>query len=343
MKLRTIISVLFIVPLWTTNISIAQTIKTYTGPLKKPDSMIISSIDNEQIINATYQYYEDNDGARVWHGSFYYTSRIDILLKSFIKVSGRYEHGKQTGQWIETVEKNGKPERILKYNLKSGKLNGAYTFQNFGGVSINASFNENKLTNTLTLTFDSDFSLKGQFDEQGLASGEWVMQYKSRGGIPHIRRYTYDHGVAMRIIDLDNSTGIKTVLREAIKSDYGTIVIDDQHYKVVNANKLSSNNNEIQFDVLISITDRNYDGLLEFLDEWMPLYLYYNKPIVGLERTEDPSQTKEEVFLATEIMPMFQGGDLNNFRSWVQQNLQHPVDDNGNRITGGACRLHIYY
>ena len=61
MKLRTIISVLFIVPLWTTNTSMAQTIKTYTGPLKKPDSMIISSIDNEQIINATYQYYEDNE------------------------------------------------------------------------------------------------------------------------------------------------------------------------------------------------------------------------------------------------------------------------------------------
>ena len=228
MKLKAIFSVLFTVSLWTTNTSMAQTIKTYNGPLEKPASMI-SSIRSD-IINATYQYYEDGDG-RVWHGTFYTSNGSPSLSVARAKVSGHYEHGKQTGQWTETWLDNisGKTRGLLKYSFKSGKLNGAYTFQR-EGLSINTSFNENKFTGTLTVTTTYGYSIKGQFDEQGLASGEWIEQY-TRRGIQYIRKYIYDHGIAMRIVEFDNSTGTKTVLLEATKSDYGTIVIDDQHYK----------------------------------------------------------------------------------------------------------------
>ena len=324
MKLKAIFSVLFTVSLWTTNTSMAQTIKTYNGPLEKPASMI-SSIRSD-IINATYQYYEDGDG-RVWHGTFYTSNGSPSLSVARAKVSGHYEHGKQTGQWTETWLDNisGKTSGLLKYSFKSGKLNGAYTFQK-EGLSINTSFNENKFTGTLTVTTTYGYSIKGQFDEQGLASGEWIEQY-TRRGIQYIRKYIYDHGIAMRIVEFDNSTGTKTVLLEATKSDYGTIVIGDQHYKTI----LNDSGSNLIYDYIP--LGNSSESMFDFLENEMPLYHWIEQPFVGLKRTDDPSQTKEEVFLTTEIMPMFPGG-VSELLSWIGQNLRPQVDDNGNRITG---------
>ena len=328
MKLKAIFSVLFTVSLWTTNTSMAQTIKTYNGPLEKPASMI-SSIRSD-IINATYQYYEDGDG-RVWHGTFYTSNGSPSLSVARAKVSGHYEHGKQTGQWTETWLDNisGKTRGLLKYSFKSGKLNGAYTFQK-EGLSINTSFNENKFTGTLTVTTTYGYSIKGQFDEQGLASGEWIEQY-TRRGIQYIRKYIYDHGIAMRIVEFDNSTGTKTVLLEATKSDYGTIVIGDQHYKTI----LNDSGSNLIYDYIP--LGNSSESMFDFLENEMPLYHWIERlsgqPFVGLEMTDDPSQTKEEVFLTTEIMPQFPGG-ASGLLSWIRQNLRPQVDDNGNRIIG---------
>lgn len=298
---------------------------------------MISSIRSD-IINVSYQYYEDGKG-RVWHGTFYTSNVSAALLGYLAKVSGYYEHGKQTGQWTETWFDNisGKTKGLLKYSFKSGKLNGAYTFQK-EGLSINTSFNENKFAGTLTVTTTHGYSIKGQFDEQGLASGEWIEQYKRRG-IQYIRKYIYDHGVAMRIVEFDNSTGTKTVLLEATKSDYGTIVIGDQHYKTI----LNDSGPNLIYDYIP--LGNSYERMFDFFEDEMPLYHWIERlsgqPFVGLKRTDDPGKP-ESPYLIAEIMPMFQGGDLNNFSSWLQENLQHPVDANGNRITGRVtCHLII--
>jgi len=327
MKLKAIFSVLFTVSLWTTNTSMAQTIKTYNGPLEKPASMI-SSIRSD-IINATYQYYEDGDG-RVWHGTFYTSNGSPSLSVARAKVSGHYEHGKQTGQWTETWLDNisGETSGLLKYSFKSGKLNGAYTFQR-EGLSINTSFNENKFTGTLTVTTTYGYSIKGQFDEQGLASGEWIEQY-TRRGIQYIRKYIYDHGIAMRIVEFDNSTGTKTVLLEATKSDYGTIVIGDQHYKTI----LNDSGSNLIYDYIP--LGNSSESMFDFLENEMPLYHWIERlsgqPFVGLEMTDDPGKPESPYFIV-EIMPQFPGG-ASGLLSWIRQNLRPQVDDNGNRIIG---------
>ncbi len=290
---------------------------------------MISSIRSD-IINVSYQYYEDGD-ERVWHGTFYTSNVSPSLLGCLANVSGHYEHGKQTGQWTETWFDNisGKTEGLLKYSFKSGKLNGAYTFQK-EDLSINTSFNENKFAGTLTATTNQGYSIKGQFDEQGLASGEWIEQYKRRG-IQYIRKYIYDHGVAMRIVEFDNSTGTKTVLLEATKSDYGTIVIGDQHYKTI----LNDSCSNLIYDYIP--LGNSSESMIDFLEDEMPLYHWierlFGQPFVGLKRTEDPGKP-ESPYLRAEIMPMFQGGDLNNFHSWVQQNLRQPINTEGEKIAG---------
>ena len=43
---------------------------------------------------------------------------------------------------------------------------------------------------------------------------------------------------------------------------------------------------------------------------------------------------EEEIFLRCEKMPLFQGGDLNDFRTWVQTNLKYPEKAAKNRTQG---------
>lgn len=43
---------------------------------------------------------------------------------------------------------------------------------------------------------------------------------------------------------------------------------------------------------------------------------------------------QEPVYTVVKQMPMFQGGDLNTFRNWVQGELHHPTNADGKQITG---------
>ena len=65
----------------------------------------------------------------------------------------------------------------------------------------------------------------------------------------------------------------------------------------------------------------------------MPLYHWIEQPFVGLERTEDPSQTKEEVFHTTEIMPQFPGGDAELLK-YIRDNMRYPQAALENNIQG---------
>ena len=87
----------------------------------------------------------------------------------------------------------------------------------------------------------------------------------------------------MRIIDIDNSTGEKTVLREATVSKYGTIVINNSHYRAVRTDELKDNTNNVSINSLIRNNDfeirpligggiRTYDGLFEILIDKAPIY-----------------------------------------------------------------------
>ena len=322
----------------------AQTIKTYNGPLEKPQSMICS-INDRRTINATYQYYEDSDGKRIWHGPF--RARVNTMLGCYL-VNGRYEHGIQSGLWTETEirKENSQKTSILKYNFESGRLNGAYMFQSLG-ISINSAFKDNKFSGALYVTDNQGFSIKGQCNEQGLASGEWVIQYKNSSDILHIRKYIFDNGIAMKIIDIDNSTGVKTVLREATKSTYGTIVIDNQHYTALKTNRKDSIgfselcNNDIDFYAWVDQLRIHFDGLFDFfIEECIPLYDWVGKltyqPFVGLIHTADPKESQyedEEPVIIAETMPSFQGGDVNAFARWCSKNIKYPsaAADNGSQ------------
>jgi len=66
------------------NLLQAQTIKTYSGPYENG--------------KATYQYYEDNNGERIYNGPFTYKS-----IDGTIRITGTYKNGKRNGSWLCTL------------------------------------------------------------------------------------------------------------------------------------------------------------------------------------------------------------------------------------------------
>jgi len=49
---------------------------------------------------------------------------------------------------------------------------------------------------------------------------------------------------------------------------------------------------------------------------------------------EEEEEAAEEVFFIVEDMPSFKGGDLNDFRAWVQKNMNYPSIAQENGISG---------
>ncbi len=50
--------------------------------------------------------------------------------------------------------------------------------------------------------------------------------------------------------------------------------------------------------------------------------------------TDEKSTEDREVFYVVETMPKFQGGNINNFRDWVQQRVKYPTIASENGIQG---------
>ena len=183
----------------------AQNIKTYNGALCKPNTMICA-LDVEVFNEVSYEYYENENYARVWHGRF--TAHY-FRYKDDHSVVGCYEHGVQSGVWKESgvfCDKQG----YLSYNFLNGKLHGDYHFES-DDLVISAMFCDNHLSGSISVVGQNgQFFLSGQFDEDGFACGEWEVKYLDYNRIPFIREYVYDKGQVLSIVEIDDSTGERT-------------------------------------------------------------------------------------------------------------------------------------
>ena len=183
----------------------AQNIKTYKGALCKPNTMICA-LDVGVFSEVSYEYYENENYARVWHG------RLTALYSRYYgdhSVVGCYEHGVQSGVWKESgvfYDKQG----YLSYNFLNGKLHGDYHFES-NDLVISAMFCDNHLSGSISVVGQNGkFYLSGQFDEDGFACGEWEVKYLDYNRIPFIREYVYDKGQVLSIVEIDDSTGERT-------------------------------------------------------------------------------------------------------------------------------------
>ena len=51
-------------------------------------------------------------------------------------------------------------------------------------------------------------------------------------------------------------------------------------------------------------------------------------------KKEEEAKKKDPVFVVVEEMPTFQGGDINNFREWVQKRVEYPEELVAERVEG---------
>lgn len=191
----------------------AQTLKTYSGPYGKG--------------TATYQYYEDNNGERVYHGTFSYKG-----LEGTIKIVGSYKNGKRNGNWVGTLENHfyllltmtgtiqvnylngnregistytltrnvdkfdvsGKETETCKINFKNNIPSGEYYRTITSKVNSNAGKRD---INTVT---------KGFFDENGYKTGDWNIQ-SIKNNFPTEEIKKYKKGYCYWYISRVSSTG----------------------------------------------------------------------------------------------------------------------------------------
>jgi hypothetical protein len=191
----------------------AQTIKTYSGPYGKG--------------NATYQYYEDNNGERVYNGSFAFKG-----LEGTIKIIGAYKNGKRNGNWectltnyfyiamtmsgtiqvnylngnregistyslskdINAFDVSGKETETARINFKNNIPSGEYFFSLANKVNSNAGIREAKTI------------IKGSFDESGYKTGEWNIQ-SVNNNLPTEEVKRYNKGYCYWYISRISSTG----------------------------------------------------------------------------------------------------------------------------------------
>jgi hypothetical protein len=179
-SIRSILLILLVA--FNLNVS-SQTLKTYTG--------------NYEDGSATYQYYENKDYERVYHGTFKYS-------ESNLTVIGQFKNNLKDGFWsyeyknnnynydpidytkLTGTFSNGKMEKDWSYlyyrkNKKSGK------FEEYKEMSVQ--FHNNNFIGKLYLTEDHIYhnngigkmKIKGNFNNDGLIDSIWSLTYTQNG------------------------------------------------------------------------------------------------------------------------------------------------------------------
>ena len=165
----------------------AQTLKTYSGAYTLTDKGIEGK--------ATYQYYEDENYNRIYHGTFSFNGGIynDYTRKKLtnIKITGQFKNNLRTGKWIakSSATKINKPFLSETYiaNFKDGKLNVNTQIKRIdktGGYNridnFSISFIDNKFSIINTKSTINGLvieQINGKFDEEGYLDGKFLIKY----------------------------------------------------------------------------------------------------------------------------------------------------------------------
>lgn len=204
MKLTTLFLITFL-SVW--NVSIAQSLKTYSGKYQKG--------------TATYSYNDNPEGGRIYEGDFVYTT-------PYCKVTGQFKNNKKNGLWIYKGYK-----KSLKLSYKDGVLDGMYQFIR-GGDNTRAlllTIKDGKFVGSAKGTdigytwhrlFHYRGSFSGQFDENGYMDGDWT--FKNDDSI-YVFHAIYEHGVCQKCYREDITTG--DIAEGAVKIDLHSIIMDN--------------------------------------------------------------------------------------------------------------------
>tara|TARA_B100000963_G_C22635869_1_gene677546 strand:+ start:1972 stop:3861 length:1890 start_codon:yes stop_codon:yes gene_type:complete len=196
----------------------AQSRKTYTGEYTASGSG--SQISLEFTTGrATYSYYEDEEGNRLYDGSFRYDVTKNISTwdgrstgdKIKVSVKGTYKDHLRNGDFTTTysfTESGRTSSATCKTDYAMGYANGLWSITE-SGEAKSVSFVNNVGSGSFSYK-TRDFSITGKMNDKGLLDGDIVfLEGKWRTTI------TYDKGFQISYISKNTQTGEITEREEA--------------------------------------------------------------------------------------------------------------------------------
>ncbi len=178
----------------------AQQLMGYSGPFETG--------------NAQYQYFENDQGQRMFQGKFSYTDTIVVPGRDSCKVNvtGSYQNNKKNLAWAVTVKSTDLNETIIGQYSK-GEKTGVWTHRLSNTNTqtdlklVQASFFKNRFRGNFSYAFTPEetegkyrsLTIKGKFDSQGKFDGDWVIDYLDKDSVAFQEQLSFQHGMlAMR-------------------------------------------------------------------------------------------------------------------------------------------------
>ncbi|MDO5036605.1 MAG: energy transducer TonB [Porphyromonas sp.] len=213
---------------------------------------------------AEYNYYENSDGERIYHGAFtfYSSSIISPFWFHTYEAKGNYSHGLKEGRWIYR-HLSGTPDETCNsfvdiadwedfyvVDYKQGELDGNFIYTSRKDKhhiirTEKLTMSANRICSVHSIendpkSFQKKIEIYGQFDSEGFPHGKWVRIEVSDN--IYRSEQEYQHGFLMSRVMKNESTGdiifrnkeldISDVgcLLEIGKSSPKPVIINRTHY-----------------------------------------------------------------------------------------------------------------
>lgn len=326
---RIIISTLLLMLM--TQVSIGQTLKTYSGLYEGGQ--------------ATYTYYEDENGGRVKHGKFTYNKSdkgvgvergMNIPYTKILSASGNYKNGVKDGTWTYEDKTEGGKIKFAGFsaiiNYVNGRMEGTLVHE---GAMFQ--MKNNRITGPVKKTErtqNQDWTISGQFDDDGFPDGNWKKDYKLNGN-PYVDTEKYVHGLLVAKQTRNVSTGDITTyqFKDVNPQEYIAAYTPDKDStivgKLVCKEKIyyeQGENDESSLDLLPEVFGAEIRRIAEKIKnesgfgseqekyEGIPF-----KKIVIVDKME--TQDEDIIYMMVEKMPEFPGG-MFQLLKYITKNLK---------------------
>ncbi len=261
--MKNLFPILLLTQLFLINITSAQQIKSYKGDYKEG--------------KATYQYYEDKDYERVYHGSFSYTR-----YSGESTITGAYKHNIKTGKWVFTdVDESflgltDHTHENLTVNYKNGELHGncSYVKKDLDKnkkvmAKSTASFINGKLSGAYYLyTLESE--TKFNVNKDGFIHGDFIKTYESYEGNFEDRR-KYKNGILYWQLHRNLETGEILEKNDIEETVLNYLATYDSTYGFSIAKEIIINRKDVEYE------HRTYGEEIEYNH-----FLFTNTPIIAI-------------------------------------------------------------
>lgn len=294
----------------------SQEIKTYSGSYCE-----LCDRNEFKPSKTTYNYYENNNSQRIFHGNFKYSvfESISFYHSYLIEINGQYNNNLANGSWnykkkvynpdnkplFMTI--NGKkiqysfPQTIGQGSFENGYRTGNWTIikSNKGKILENCIANFDKTKFQSNFLFETEeFSVKGNFNESGLMNNEWLVLWKD-DETQFKSSLIFRNGILTQCLTKNITNG--EIVKQSDNSDFIT-----KFYDNIDESELFSvidGKNYILEDKRHKIDYVTKD--LYFFEDEVPLsYSEDDKEIIGLKYLY--------MSLNFWILPLISGSEYNN-------------------------------